>query len=502
MKPKLGKAVVIGAGWGGLAVAIRLQARGFSTTLLERNSHVGGRANIFSEAGYTFDMGTSVITAPSLIDELFSLNQEKKEDFIKLVKTNPSYHIRFHDGSYFDYNPQPDAMRAEIERLCPGESSGYDKFLIAIQEIFRIGYKQLGDATFLHFRDMLKILPDLLRLQGYRSVYSFVSDFFSDERLRMIFSFQPTLIGGHPFRVSSVYSLIPALEIDEGNWYVMGGTNVLAKELAALFLRLGGEIKQPINVEKIITTDARVYGVLTSSHEFIPANLVVTNADVITTYQRHLDLDPTKIWGKYILPHYALSMSAYLLYLGLDKKYDQLRHHVVSFGKKYRENLDDIFSNRKLNDDFAYYLHAPSKTDDSVCPPGGETIYILVPVPHQTENIDWYQSGPTMRNKIIERLVKDMDMKDIREHIVVERSFTPDDFANTYEAWKGNAWSVEPVLWQSAWFRPHNRCPYYRNLYFVGAGTHPGAGFPGTVNSAKATERLIAQDFKLNDHRA
>lgn len=488
-------AIVIGAGWGGLAIAIRLQARGIKTILLEKNSHVGGRANTFSEAGHTFDMGTSVITAPSLIDELFALNNEKKDNYIQLVPTNPAYYLQFTDKSHFNYNPDPITMRAEIERLAPGEGKNYDRFLTQIKEIFQIGYKQLGDASFLHFTDMLKIVPDLIKFKGYQSVYHMVSEYFQDERLRIIFSFQPTLIGGHPFRVSSVYSLIPALEIDEGNWYVMGGTNKLARELAALFQRLGGQIRNNTAVKKIITDKDRATGIITDQDIFMPTDIVVTNADVITTYTKHLDLNPTQIWGKYILPHYSLSMSAYLLYLGTNKKYDQLKHHMVVFGKNYQGNLDDIFIRKQLNSDFAYYLHAPSRTDKSVAPEGGESLYVLVPVPHQVPGIDWKQEKIKMKEAVLERLETDLGLNDIREHLTVQRDFTPDDFASTYEAYKGNAWSVEPLLWQSAWMRPHNRCPYYSNLYLVGAGTHPGAGFPGTVSSAKATERLIAESL-------
>ncbi|WP_026354211.1 phytoene desaturase [Massilia niastensis] len=488
------RAVVVGAGFGGLALAIRLQARGVRTTLLEKRDKPGGRAYVYEDQGFVFDAGPTVITDPSAIEELFTLAGRRMADYVEMLPVAPFYRLCWEDGSHFDYANDQEALDRQIHARNPDDVAGYRRFLAYSKAVFEEGYLKLGSVPFLSFRDMIQAGPQLARLQAWRSVYGIVARFIQDEQLRQAFSFHSLLVGGNPFATSSIYTLIHALERRWGVWFPRGGTGALVRALVQLFEDIGGRIELNAPVARIETGGARVSGVRLEDGRLFPADAVASNADVVHTYASLLGQHPRGAAQAGALRRKRFSNSLFVLYFGLDRRHDGLRHHTVCFGPRYRELIQDIFGGANLAEDFSLYLHAPCVTDPSLAPPGCGSHYVLAPVPHLGHApIDWRAEGPRYRDRIFDYLERRY-LPGLRSQLVTSRIFTPLDFRDELNAHLGSAFSLEPILTQSAWFRPHNRDAVLANLYLVGAGTHPGAGVPGVIGSAKATAGLMLEE--------
>ncbi len=486
-------AVVIGAGFGGLALAIRLQAAGVQTTLLEKRDKPGGRAYVYKDEGFTFDAGPTVITDPSAIEELFTAAGKSIKDYVDLLPVSPFYRLCWEDGTQFDYANDQASLDRQIGALNPRDVAGYQRFLAYSKAVFNEGYLKLGAVPFLSFRDMIQAGPQLARLQAWRSVYSKVSEFIEDEKLRQAFSFHSLLVGGNPFATSSIYTLIHALERQWGVWFPKGGTGALVQGLVKLFEDIGGRIELNAEVASIEVSGARATGVRLHDGRVLNADCVASNADVVHTYANLLAQYPRGVKEGARLKRKRFSNSLFVIHFGLKRPQPQLQHHTVCFGPRYRELIQEIFKGDALAEDFSLYLHAPCITDPSLAPPGCSSHYVLSPVPHLgNAPIDWEIEGPRYRDRIFEYLEK-YYMPGLREDLVTCRIFTPNDFRDELNAHLGSAFSLEPVLQQSAWFRPHNRDANLANVYLVGAGTHPGAGVPGVIGSAKATAGLMLE---------
>ncbi|WP_122454977.1 phytoene desaturase [Pseudomonas viridiflava] len=486
-------AVVIGAGFGGLALAIRLQAAGLQTTLLEKRDKPGGRAYVYKDEGFTFDAGPTVITDPSAIEELFTAAGKSIKDYVDLLPVSPFYRLCWEDGTQFDYANDQASLDRQIGALNPRDVAGYQRFLAYSKAVFNEGYLKLGAVPFLSFRDMIQAGPQLARLQAWRSVYSKVSEFIEDEKLRQAFSFHSLLVGGNPFATSSIYTLIHALERQWGVWFPKGGTGALVQGMVKLFEDIGGRIELNAEVASIEVSGARATGVRLHDGRVLNADCVASNADVVHTYANLLAQYPRGVKEGARLKRKRFSNSLFVIHFGLKRPQPQLQHHTVCFGPRYRELIQEIFKGDALAEDFSLYLHAPCITDPSLAPPGCSSHYVLSPVPHLgNAPIDWEIEGPRYRDRIFEYLER-YYMPGLREDLVTCRIFTPNDFRDELNAHLGSAFSLEPVLQQSAWFRPHNRDANLANVYLVGAGTHPGAGVPGVIGSAKATAGLMLE---------
>ena len=494
MKPR---AAVIGAGFGGLALAIRLQAGGYDVTLLEKRDRAGGRAYVYRDAGFTFDAGPTVITDPAALEELFSAAGRRLADYVELLPVSPFYRLAWENGFSFDYVNDQAELDRQIAAKNPADVAGYRRFLDYSRAVYQEGYVRLGAVPFLHFRDMVAVAPQLAKLQAWRSVYSIVSRFIADEELRQAFSFHSLLVGGNPFNTSSIYALIHALERQGGVWFPKGGTGALIDGMVRLFTDLGGTIRTDAEADRISVRDGRAAGVTCRDGWSGDFDAVASNADVMHTYA-HLLRDEAR--GRRMaasLGRKRFSMSLFVIYFGLKRHRPELQHHTVLFGPRYRGLIDDIFKRETLADDVSLYLHSPCATDPSLAPPGAGAYYVLAPVPHLgTAPIDWAERGPAYRDHIL-RYVEERCMPGLRDDLVTVRHFTPADFRDELNAHLGSAFSLEPILTQSAWFRPHNRDDVIPNLYVVGAGTHPGAGVPGVIGSAKATAGLMLADAGL-----
>ena len=492
------RVAIVGSGFGGLAAAIRLQAAGLSTTLFEARDLPGGRAYVYRDQGFTFDAGPTVITAPHCLEELFALGGERLEDHVTLLPVTPFYRLKWPDGTAFDYAGDAASMRAQIAALAPGDVAGYDRFIDYSRQVFEAGYEGLVDSAFLRFFDMVRVAPALARLRADRSVYGAVSQFVKDERLRQALSFHALLIGGNPFETSAIYTLIPFLERKWGVWFPAGGTGALVAALAALYRRLGGMLRLSTPVHRIRVAQGRhgapVHLVTASSELDEPFDAVVSNADLHHTYGRLYAGTAAAERTRAHLEKMHWSMSLFLIYFGTRRKYPGQAHHTVLFGPRYRDMLAEIFHGPTLPRDFSLYLHQPTVTDPSLAPPGGEAFYVLAPVPHLgAANVDWTREAELYAERVLEAL--EVGLPGLRREIVTRRIFTPLDFRDQLHAFQGSAFSVAPRLSQSAYFRPHNRDPEISGLYIVGAGTHPGAGVPGVINSAKATARVVLEDL-------
>ncbi len=488
-------AAVIGAGFGGLALAIRLQSAGIQTVLLEKRERPGGRAYVYEQDGFTFDAGPTVITAPNAIEELFELSSRAMGEYIELLKVEPFYRLVWPDGVTLEYNADADAVATAIARINPADADGYRRFLKFSEAVFREGYLKLGTVPFQSFWSMMRVAPQLIRLRSDRSVYSVVSDYMQDPHLRQAFSFQSLLIGGNPFQVSSIYALIHALEREWGVRFPRGGTGALVRALVRLFQDLGGEVRLGCPVEEIRLRNGRAAEVATADGRSVVVDAVASNADVVHTYASLLaGTDRGQVMARRLTGK-RFSNSLFVVYFGLKRQYPEIAHHTVLFGPRYRELLTDIFDRGILPDDFSLYLHNPSRTDPSLAPPGQAGFYVLAPVPNlKKAAVDWSVMGPKYRDKILDALEKHT-LPGLRANLVTSRIFTPADFATELNAHLGSAFSLEPLLTQSAFFRVHNRDDRIHNLYFVGAGTHPGAGIPGVIGSAKATAGLMLADL-------
>jgi phytoene desaturase len=486
------KVTVIGSGFGGLSAAVRLQARGYDVEIVEARDQLGGRAYVYRQDGFTFDAGPTVITAPFLLDEIFEAAGRRLRDYVQIVPVDPFYRIEFHNGRSFEYNGDEAETERRVAEFAPGDLEGYRTMIARAKSIFAKGFVELSDKPFLRFSDMIRIVPDFIKLQSYRTVYGFVSQFIQDPQLRRVFSFHPLLVGGNPFQTTSIYALIHYLERQWGVHYAMGGTGALVTALGKVFEELGGKVRLSSPVRRILTQGKRAVGIETVHGERIAADLVVSNADVANTYRLMLPPEVRRKNTDRKLEAMRYSMSLYVLYFGTSRQYPDIRHHTIILSDRYRELLHDIFNRKVLSDDFSLYLHRPTATDPAMAPPGCDCFYALIPVPNQASGIDWRTEAKPFRDRVM-RFLGDHYLPGLDESLVTERVFTPLDFETTLNSYQGAGFSFEPVFQQSAWFRPHNVSEDVENLYFVGAGTHPGAGVPGVLSSAKIAERLICE---------
>lgn len=492
--PPRKRAVVIGSGFGGLALAIRLQARGYAVTIVEKREKIGGRAYQFTEAGYTFDMGPSLITAPQIIRSIFEAAGRRMEDYLELMPLDPYYRIYFHDGSHIDYSGDAEKMKAQMRAFDPRDADRYDAFLERIKPIYEAVIQDgLGAEPFDTLGKMAGFVPRALKVGAVRPVASVVRDYFRDPRHHFMFSFHPLFIGGNPFSAPSVYLSIPYLEKEDGVWFTKGGMYSVVEALGKVFGELGGTIQTSTEATKIMLKNGRAVGVEAGGRVF-PADLVVSNGDVGWTYKHLVDPSVRRKWTDRKVDNTDYTMSCFLLYLGVRRKYDNLEHHTLILSQRYKELLADIFKNKVVPDDFSMYLHAPTKSDPAMAPEGGESLYVLIPVTNQQGvNIDWAGIKEAYADKVLDFL-EGWGLEGLRENLDVLKIFTPDDFATELNAMYGNAFAIVPKLTQTAWFRPHNRSEDVPGLYFVGAGTHPGAGVPGVMLSAEATLKSILED--------
>lgn len=487
------KAIVIGAGLGGLAAAIRLQAKGYHTEVMELNNQPGGRASVYEQDGFVFDTGPTILTAPFLIDELFALGGCQTRDYVEILPCDPFYRVVFADGSHIDYRGGKENLLAEIRRLSPDDEKGFEQFARFSKKVFQRGFVDLADHPFLSLLDMIKVAPDMISLQAYRSVYDVASSYVKDPRLRFIFSFHPLFIGGSPFQTSALYAMVHHLELKWGVHYCLGGTGKLVKALVKHFEKLGGKLHLSCGVKQIALEGKKATGVILHSGKIITSDIVVSNADVATTYGKLLPDGASRRWSSRRLRKMEYSMGLFIIYFGLDKKYDSLEQHTIILSKRYRDLIEDIFKRKILPDDFSLYLFNPSKIDPALAPDGCSACYVLTPVPNLQGDIDWESIKESYADTILSSLEK--LCPDLRQHIVCKKIITPVDFQTSFQAWEGNAFSLAPTLFQSAWFRPHNQSEDIDHLYITGAGTHPGAGVPGVLCSAKIIEKLVPEVY-------
>jgi len=481
---------VIGSGFGGLAAAIRLGARGYRVTVLERQDQPGGRAIVHRQDGFTFDAGPTVITAPFLFEELWALCGEHMADHVELVPVSPFYRIRFDDGTSFEYTGEPTAMRAEVAKLAPDDVAGYERFVDMSRRIFEVGFERLAHAPFSSWTDMARIVPDMVRLRSYRTVYGLVASFVRDERLRQVLSFHPLLVGGNPFETTSIYTLIAWLERKWGVWFAKGGTTALVRGLVDLVHRQGNALHCGVEVRRIDVRDGRACGVTLADGRQLAADIVVSNADSGWTYRHLLAPEVRRRWTDERIEKARYSMSLFVWYFGTKRRYEDVAHHTIMLGPRYEPLLADIFRHHRLADDFSLYLHRPTATDRSLAPDGCDAFYVLSPVPHLDADVDWRVQAEPYRRRI-EQYLSDTILPGLADEVVTSRMLTPLGFRDDLLSLKGAAFGMEPVLLQSAWFRPHNESEDVRGLYLVGAGTHPGAGVPGVLSSARVLDAVV-----------
>ncbi len=493
-------AVVIGAGLGGLAAAIRLGARGYRVTVLDRLAEAGGRARVHKQDGFVFDAGPTVVTAPFLFEELWSLCGKKFSDDIDLRAVTPFYRIRFDDGYVFDYTGSAAAMREEVRKIEPDDVAGYEAFVRASENIFRVGFEDLAHAPFTRVWDMARIAPEMVKLESYRTVYGLVSRYIKNERLRTVMSFHPLLVGGNPFSTTSIYTLIAFLERQWGVHFPMGGTGSLVDGMLKLIEGLGGEVRLGADVAEICVENKRATGVRMRSGEIVRADVVVSNADSAWTY-RHLIAEKHRpSWTDARIEKARYSMSLFVWYFGTKKKYPDVAHHSILLGPRYRELLDDIFEKHVLARDFSLYLHRPTATDPSLAPEGCDGFYVLSPVPHLQSGTDWTIEAERYR-KSIETYLERTVLPGLSREVITSRVLTPQMFQDDFLSFRGAAFGLEPVLTQSAYFRPHNQSEDIERLYLVGAGTHPGAGMPGVLSSARVLDSIVPNVEDVRDAR-
>lgn len=487
------RAVVVGAGFGGLALAIRLQSAGVETTILESRDKPGGRAYYWERDGFVFDGGPTVITDPACLEELWALSGNRMADDVVLEPVQPFYRLHWPDGSTFDYTNDDTLLHAEIAKLNPADNAGYAKFLEYSAGVYREGYEKLGHVAFLDFASMIKAAPALMKYQAWRSVYAMVSTFVQDERLRQALSFHTLLVGGNPMTTSAIYALIHKLERDGGVWLARGGTNRLVAGMVALFERLGGTLRLADPVARIETLGDRVTAVETQGGFRAEVDMLAANADIMHVYRDLLPGSGAARRTAARLERKRFSPSLFVVHFGINGTWPGIPHHMILFGPRYKGLLDDIYEHGMLSEDFSLYLHHPTVTDPSLAPEGHSTFYALAPVPHMGKYAgDWETVRPILEKRILDEVGRRL-IPDIHDRIVTKFSYAPTDFAQDLNAHLGSAFSLEPILTQSAYFRVHNRDDSIHNLFFTGAGTHPGAGIPGVVGSAKATAALMLE---------
>ncbi len=483
-------ALVIGSGFGGLAAAIRLSCKGYQVQVLEKLDAPGGRAYVHRQDGFTFDAGPTIITAPQLLEELWTLCGKKLSDDITLKPMEPFYRLRFDDGTHFDYSGDAATMRGEIARFNADDLAGYDRFVEAADLACTLGFEELGHKAFDSFSDLLAAMPSMIKLKAWQTLYSMVASYLRDPKLRVVFSFHPLLIGGNPYSVTRVYSLINTLERRWGVHWAMGGTGALIQGLVKLLQGRGVPIRYNAAVTRINVTQGRASGVTLSNGEQLSADIVVCNGDAAWTYKNLVGREHRSHWTDRRIETRRYSMSLFVWYFGTNRRWEDVPHHMIMLGPRYKGLLDDMFLNHKLAEDFSLYLHRPSASDPSVAPPGCDAFYVLAPVPHLDSGTDWQAQAESYRMRIQKHLESTV-MPGLGEHVVTSRLMTPQDFHDRLWSHKGAAFGMEPRLLQSAWFRPHNRSEDVQNLYMVGASTHPGAGVPGVLMSARAMASVV-----------
>ncbi len=534
-------ALIVGAGIGGLSLGIRLQSLGFDTTIVERLDQPGGRAYQKRTAdGYVFDMGPTVITVPHFIEELFALERDKgmlgeadypaqvlapdarvregesggerTRDYVKLVPILPFYRIYFDDGTFFDYDGDPVSTRRQIADLAPEDLAGYERFHADAQAIFERGFLELGYTHFGDMPTMLRVVPDLMRLDAVRTLFSFTSKYFRNPKMRQVFSFETLLVGGNPLSVPAIYAMIHFVEKTWGIHYAMGGTGALVDAFVRKFEELGGTLRLNAGVQGILVTDDRgrpvrrpggkrvARGLRLESGEELHADIVVSNGDWANTYLKRVPAAARLVNSDVRVKAARQSMSLLVIYFGFRREGPELnlRHHNIILGPRYEELLTEIFGKKVLGRDFSQYLHVPTLTDPTLAPEGHHAAYTLVPVPHNASGLDWTVEGPKLVERVYDFLEERGFIPNLRERLTHSEFITPDYFEGTLDSYLGNAFGPEPILAQSAYFRPHNRSEDVRNLYMVGAGAQPGGGTPSVMMSAKMTARLIAQDFGIH----
>ncbi len=489
-------AVVIGSGFGGLAAAIRLGARGYRVTVLESLDQPGGRARVFRQDGFTFDAGPTIVTAPHLFEELWALCGRRMEDDVRLTALDPFYRLIFDDGSSLDCCGDETKMRARIAAFAPGDSAGYEAFMRDAEAIYGVGFEQLADVPFSTLADMLKALPAMARLRADRSVYGFAARHVRDERLRTALSFHPLFIGGNPFATTAIYALVIHLERKFGVHFAQGGTGALVAGLVKLLEGQGATLRYSAEVAEITVAHGAATGVRLADGQAIAADVVVSNADAAYTYGTLLKAQPRQRWSDAKLKRARYSMSVVVWYFGTRRRYDSVPHHSILFGPRYRGLVEDIFERKVLSQDFSLYLHRPTATDPALAPEGCDAFYALVPVPNLQSGTDWATEAEPFRARIRQRLEATL-LPGLGDSLVSSRLMTPPDFRDELLSVHGAAFGLEPRLLQSAWFRPHNKSEEVDRLYLVGAGTHPGAGLPGVLSSAAILDTVVPHATRL-----
>ena len=483
--------IVIGSGFGGIAAALRLKAKGHKVKLIEKHPDLGGRARVFKRNGFIYDAGPTVITAPYLINELFELFNKDPKNYIELTPLKIWYQFIFEDKTKFNYSGDEIEMKSQIEKLNKEDVNGYEKLVNFTKKIFDKGFLELADVPFDKPFVMMQQLPALLKLKSYKSVYSLVSTYIKNEKLRRMLSMHPLLVGGNPFTTTSIYGLILYLEKKWGIHYSMGGTGNIIKGFEKLMNEIGVKVIKGHEVTKIISNNNKITGVQLNHYTNIDADNVICNADPPAVYEKLLNENKNSSFlFKWKKKRMEYSMGLFVYYFGTKKIYDNVEHHTIKFGSKYKEHLDDIFDKKKLNNDVSYYLHRPSATDKSMAPEGNDCFYVLVPVPNNQSGIDWSIEGDKMKKLIIDKMENDL-MPNLRNNIVEDFYLTPDYFEKDLNTKFGSGFSIQPKFTQSAYFRFHNKSEIYDGLYFVGAGTHPGAGVPGVLSSAKVLDKIL-----------
>ena len=493
------RALVIGAGFGGLAAAIRLAIKGYEVQVLERLGAAGGRAYVHRRHGFTFDAGPTIITAPFLLEELWSMCGKKMSDDVDLRAMDPFYQIRFADGRVFNYTGDLERMKSEVAKFSPRDLPGYLRFLDEAEKCYKLAFEDLGAVAFQSVNDLIKATPNLVKMRAWNSLYSLVAKYIRDPKLREVMSFHPLLIGGNPFSVSSAYALINSLERKWGVYSAMGGTGSIIKGLVGLLNGLNVPIRYASTVKKINIVDGKVRGVTLENGDVLYSNIVVSNADTAWTYKNLIDPEYRKVWTDKKIKNGKYSMSLFVWYFGTKKQYPEVPHHMMLLGERYKSLLNDIFRRHHLAEDFSLYLHRPTATDPSLAPEGCDTFYVLSPVPHLDSGTDWSLRAESYRKSIASMLEQTV-LPDLQENIVESFVMTPQDFHDRLLSYKGAAFGLEPRLIQSAWFRPHNRSEDIDGLYMVGASTHPGAGIPGVLSSAKALDSILQPAKVVSSH--
>ena len=484
------KSIVIGSGFGGIAAALRLRAKNHDVTLIEKQKDLGGRARVFKKNGFTFDGGPTVITAPYLINELFELFNKNPKDYIEIIPLKTWYRFIFEDGMKFDYSGNEDEMKMQIEKVNKEDIKGYENLVKFTKKIFDKGFLELSDVPFDKPLFMMKQLPALINLKSYKSVYSLVSSYIKNEKLRRLLSMHPLLVGGNPFTTTSIYGLILYLEKKWGIHYSMGGTGNIIKGLERLMIEEKIKILKDSEVTSINLNQNKIKSVTINNQKEFDADNVICNADPPAVYEKMLINKKKNNFFNWKKKRMDYSMGLFVYYFGTKKVYEDVEHHTIKFGNKYKEHLQDIFDKKKLNEDISYYLHRPSATDKSMAPKGHDCFYVLVPVPNNQSGIDWSVEGDKIKNLVIDKMEKSL-LPNLRENIVEDFYLTPDYFEKELNTKYGSGFSIQPKFSQSAYFRFHNKSEVCDGLYFVGAGTHPGAGVPGVLSSAKVLDKIL-----------